>query len=243
MVIFNYTVNYIDIILVLMLLAFIVAGYCRGLFVNVANFLRWAVGLFLCFFLSENLSPMVYSNYVKPRALESINKNIVTSTNLDEVLKNLQETVNSFPKVLADSIDISKLNVSGDDIAKSILENYFEGILMFITKAAIFLAVFAVFFLITGIIVLAIQRASKKRSQRNGRESVIKKTDRVLGALLGLLKGSIAVFAFVSVLMLIIGMYDDTEQMSSFIKEAGNSQLLKLLDDINPFNAITGGLL
>ena len=243
MVIFNYTVNYIDIILVLILIAFIVAGYCRGLFINVANFLRWAVGMFLCFFLSEKMSPLVYNNYVKPRALESINKNIVTSTNLDEVLKNLQETVNSLPKVLANSVDVSKLNVSGEDIAKSILENYFEGILMFITKAAIFAAVFIVFFLITGILIFAVQRASKKRSEKNGRESVIKKTDRALGAVLGLLKGSITVFAVVSVLMLVVGMYDDTEQMNSFIKAASSSQLLKLLDDINPFNAITGGLL
>lgn len=243
MVIFNYTVNYIDIILVLLLLVFIVMGYCRGLFINVVNFLRWAVGMFLCFFMSENMSPLVYNNYVKPRALEAINKNIVTSTNLDEILKNLQEFGKGLPKFLSDSVDFSKLNVSGENIAKSILENYFEGILMFITKVVIFIAVFVVFFLITGIIVFAIQRVSKKKTERKGRESAIKKTDRVLGALLGLLKGSIAVFAIVSVLMLIVGMYDDTEQMNSFIKTASNSQLLKLLDNINPFNAITGGLL
>ena len=49
MIIFNYTVNYIDIILAAILLVFIIAGYCRGLFINIVNFIRWAVGLFLCF--------------------------------------------------------------------------------------------------------------------------------------------------------------------------------------------------
>ena len=115
MVIFNYTVNYIDRILVLLLLAFVILGYCRGLFINVVNFLRWAVGLFLCFFLSENLSQTVYENFVKQRAIESINKNIVTSTNLDEILKNLQDFGNQIPKAISGSVDFSKLNVSGDN--------------------------------------------------------------------------------------------------------------------------------
>ena len=43
--------------------------------------------------------------------------------------------------------------------------------------------------------------------------------------------------------MLIINLYDDEAQMSAFIKQANASQLLKLIDEINPFNAITGGLM
>jgi len=243
MIIFNYTVNYIDILLVLLLLLFIVIGYCRGLLINVVNFIRWAVGLFLCFFFGEKLALPLYESYVKPRALEYINEKIVTSTNLDEVLKNIQGIGEKLPSAVADSVDFSKLSVSSGDIAKSILENYFEGILIFLVKAAVFIAVFALFFLITGIIILAVQRNRKKRDKKRGRESALKKTDRVLGAVLGLLKGAIAVFAVSAVLMLVINLYDDTEQMSSFIKQASNSQLLKLIDEINPFNAITGGIL
>ena len=239
MIIFNYTVNYIDIILVAILLVFIIGGYCRGLFINIVNFIRWAIGLFLCFFLSENLSEPVYNSFVKPRAIEYINEKVVTSTNLDEVLKNIQQAANELPKALTGSVDFSKLSVSGDDIAKSILENYFEGVLMLMTKAVIFLAVFALFFLITGIIVLAIQRSRKKRDGK----SLIRKTDRFLGGVLGLLKGAIAVFAVSAVLMLVINLYDDEAQMSAFLKEVNSSQLLKLIDEINPFNAITGGLM
>ena len=239
MIIFNYTVNYIDIILVAILLLFVICGYFRGLFINIVNFIRWALGMFLCFFLSEKLSEAVYNSFVKPRAIAYINENIVTSTNLDEVFKNIQEFSNKIPEAFKGSIDFSKFSVSGDDLAKSILENYFEGLLMLLTKAAIFIAVFAVFFLITGLIVLVIKRRNKKRDKK----SLIKKTDRFLGGILGLLKGAIAVFAVSAVLMLIINFYDDEAQMSAFIKQANASQLLKLIDEINPFNAITGGLM
>ena len=167
MIIFNYVVNYIDILLAAILLIFVIIGYCRGLLINVINFIRWSLGLFLCFYVSEKATPLVYSNYVKPRALEAINKNFVTSTNLDEVLKNLQDFSQKIPKPLADSVDFSKLNISSDDIANEILKNYFEGILMFAVKAALFILVFAVFFLITGIIITVIRKRRRRKEQNS----------------------------------------------------------------------------
>ena len=243
MVIFNYVVNYIDIALAAIILLFIIMGFCRGLLINVVNFLRWSLGLFLCFFLSENLCTPVYEKFVEPKALETINKNIVTSTNIDEIMNNLENYAKSLPKPIAESIDFSKISISGDDIAKDILENYFEGILIFLTKAAIFVGVFVLFFLITGIIIFAVRHSSKKREERRGKKSALKKTDKFLGAVLGLMKGALVVFAITSVLMLALGQYDDEAQLTGFMKEVNNSQLLKLIDEINPFNAITKGLL
>ena len=243
MTILNYTVNYIDIALAAVVLICVIVGYARGLFINVINFIRWAVGLLLCFFASENLSSVIYETYVKPRAIESINKNIVTSTNLDEILKNIQEIGNQLPKALSDSVDFAKLNLSGGDLANEILENYFEGILIFLTKAAIFIAIFVLFFLITGIIILVAKKSSKRKEEKRGHKSALKVFDRIMGAVVGILKGAIAVFAITSVLMIILDMYDDTAQMSAFMNEVNTSGLLKLLDDINPFNAITRGVL
>ena len=243
MTIFNYAVNYIDIALAAIILIFIIIGWCRGLLINVINFIRYSAGLFLCFFASETASPMIYNSYVKPAALESINKNIVTSTNLDETLKNIQDIGNQLPEFLKSSVDFSKLNVSGDDIAQSILENYFEGILILLTKAAIFIAVFVLFFLITGIIILIFRKRSKKKEEKRGKKSAAKRFDQFLGAVLGIMKGALVVFAVSAVLMLILGIYEDEAQMSTFMKEVNSSQLLKLIDEINPFNAITGGLL
>ncbi|MBR4241692.1 MAG: CvpA family protein [Eubacterium sp.] len=243
MTIFNYTVNYIDIMLAAIIVLFMIIGWCRGLLINVVNFIRWAFGLFISFFVSERMAGVVYENYVQPKALETINKNIVTSTNLDEILKNLQELSKNIPKFLSSSVDFGKLNVSGDDLASSILENYFEGILVFLTKAALFIAVFALFFLITGIIIFICSKGRKRREEKRGKKSAIKRADQFLGLLLGIMKGALIVFALSSVLVLILGLYEDESQMGAFMKEVNNSQLLKLIDEINPFNAITGGLL
>ncbi|MBQ9531957.1 MAG: CvpA family protein [Eubacterium sp.] len=243
MIIFNYVVNYIDIALIAILLIFMIIGFCRGLLINVVNFLRWSCGLFLCFFLSQNLSSVVYENYVKPSAVETINKNIVTSTNIDEIMKSLQSFAEKLPNVLTKSVDFSKLSIKGDDLASEILDNYFEGIFMLLTKAAIFIAVFIIFFLITGIIILIVRKSSKRKEERRGKKSALKKTDRFLGGILGLLKGALVVFAITSVLMIIVGLYDDESQMSDFIKQVNNSQLITFVDSINPFNAITKGIL
>ncbi len=243
MIIFNYTLNYIDVALCAILLLFIIIGYCRGLLINVVNFIRWATGLFLCFFISENATPFVYNTYVKPKALEAISKNIVTSTNLDEIIKNLKAFGESLPKAVASSVDFGSLTVSGDDLANEILERYFEGVLTLLVHATIFLAVFVVFFLITGIIIFAVRRHSKKKEEKRGRKSALKVTDRVLGGLLGVLKGALVVFAVCSVLMFVLGLFDEPSKVNPFLKEIESSKLLKLLDEINPFNAITGGLL
>ena len=243
MTIFNYTVNYIDVALCAVFLIFLIIGYNRGLLINVVNFIRWAVGLFLCFFLSENLNALIYENFVKEKALDYINESIVTSNNLDEILSNLQSFGDKLPPPIAKAVDFSSLSVSSENISEEILNNIFEPVLLFLIKAAIFIAVFLAFFIITGIIILLVKKASKRKEEKRGRKSSLKKVDKFLGALLGALKGALVVFAITSVLVLILDYADDKTSLSSFMQEVQNSSLLKLIDEINPFNAITGGLI
>ncbi len=242
MTIFNYTVNYIDILFVAIVAAAMIIGYHRGLVINIIRFVRASVGSFLCFFCSGHLAQPLYEARIKQNLLEAINQKIVAS-NVNTTMTNLNDYVATLPEFISKNIDTTGLKLTSQDMAQMILTNVFEPIVLALLKIAIFIATFIVFFGITGIIILVAQRISKKRDEKRGRKTVIKKTDKLLGLLFGLLKAFIIVLAVAAALMYLISIQEDTSQMSGFLTEASKSTLLHLIDSINPFNAITEGLL
>ena len=241
MTIFNYTVNYIDVALAAFVIIVAAIGCHRGLLLNVVNFIRWSVGLFLCFFVSSNYSQPIYDNIVRPRALQYITEKITTSNNLDVVLENLSDFEDSLPASVAKMIDFSSVTLSGENIAESVLESVFQPFLLSLTKAAVYVAVFLVFFIITGIIIAAIKHHNRKKDREG--DSKLRKADKALGFVLGAVKGVLIVFAFCSILMLAIDVADDAKYASSFLEYAKTSSLLELINEINPFNAVTEGII
>lgn len=243
MTIFNYTLNYIDVALVLIVIFAAIIGYMRGIFSTIIRLIRAAVGLFLCFYCSSYYTQPVYDKLVKPRLLEIINEKIVVSGNIDEVIKNLNNYIDSLPRFICDYLSVKSLNVSSKNIADSILTNVFEPVALTATKIAIFIVVFVVFFLVTGIIIDIVRVHNKKEAEKRGDETSLKKADRVFGVLFGLIKAALVVFAVTSVLMYIMGTDTSLVKSNSFWQEVQNSTLINYVNDINPFNAITEGLI
>ena len=159
-------VNYVDVALALIIVAYIISGWKRGFFITVLNFVRYAFGFALCFYISDNSAQAVYDDYVKERALERINEKIVTSDKAPQLLENLQQAVNALPKDIAGSLDISSVNLSSKNVSQEILDNLFKPILMFLTQAALFVAVFIVFFGATAVIMYYVKRAKKTPPQK-----------------------------------------------------------------------------
>lgn len=242
MTIFNYTVNYIDVALVAIVAAAMIIGYHRGLIINVVRFIRASVGTFLCFYLSNHLAVPLYEAKIKQNLLEAINQKIVAS-NVTSTMTNLNDYVATLPEFISKNIDTTGLKLSSADMAQTILTNVFEPVVLVLVKIAIFVATFIVFFGITGIIIQIAQHISKKRDEKRGRQTVVKKTDKLLGMLFGLLKSFVIVLAISAALMYILSIQEDTQQLSGFMTEVSQSALLRLLDGINPFNALTEGLL
>lgn len=243
MTIFNYTVNYIDIALTAVFLIFTFIGYKRGLLITVVNFIRYAVGFFLCFYFSDSLAQPVYDKFIRERALEAINSKIVTSANTDEIIANLQNFGSSLPDFVSEGLELKAFSISGDDIAESLLTNVFEPIILALTKGAVFVAVFLVFFLATGLIIYFVRKSSRRREEKRGKKSALKMTDKIFGALFGALKSLVLILAITSILMYILSLGDNIVQSNAFLTEASNSSLLNMIDSINPFNAITEGLI
>lgn len=237
--IFNYTVNYIDVIIVGIVLLFSVVGYSRGLFVTLLNFVRYVFGFSLCTFAANKFSQPVYDGFVKEKIVDELSKKVVTSANVDEIFDNLKNFVNSTPEIIKDNIDLTSLPLkSGDDIAVTISDSVFQPIALIIVKALIFVGVGILFFGITGIIISIINHHKKKNKDK---KNVLKTTDRILGSILGIVKGAFIVFVFVSIVSFVTEI--DSVAKNSFFVEAQNSTLFNYILNINPFNIITEELL
>ncbi len=231
-------VNYVDVALIGIILFGSIIGCVRGILFSVLRFIRTSVGLFLCFYFSSNYTQPVYDSLVKPRLLQAINEKIVLSGNIDEIITNLNNYVNSLPSFLASKFSISSLNISSDDIAQSILTNVFEPIALKITRIVLFIVIFLVFFAATGIILYFIKMKYDKDS-KSGRKSTIKKTDKLFGFVFGALKSLIIIFSLISISLI----FANSDGNSSFSVAINDSIIFNYLKSINPFNVITEGLL
>lgn len=238
MTIFNYTVNYIDVAICAIFLIFTILGCKKGIFITVVNFIRYSLGFMLCFFCSENLYQPLYNNYIKEKLHAAIEQNITNSEDLDVITKNLNEISADFPPVLKNYFDFSDLEkVSSKNLADYVLDNVFEPIALIFSKIVIFIAVFLLFFIATGLIVHMIKKAQKKK------ESPLKTVDKIVGGIFGLLKSFVLVLAITSVLMYILSLGENIVQSSHFMQEVQQSTLLEFINEINPFNAITRGII
>lgn len=242
MTIFNYTLNYVDVIIVGILLLTFFVGYAKGILITLVNLIRYSVGLFLCMFVANGYYETFYNSFVKERIVNKLSTQVVTSANIDEILANLNITVNSLPSFVKKGIDISSLSFSsGDDIASIIAENVFQPIALIIVKALLFVLTFVVFFGLTGLIIHVIRKRNSKKRSESRHKSKLKTVDRIFGGLFGLVKGALIVFIFVSAVGAISQI--DSFRDNAFVSTALNSSLYNYLLDVNPFNLITEGIL
>lgn len=241
MTIFNYTVNYVDLIIVGIFLFFGFVGLNKGIFITLINFIRYVVGLSACMISADRLPQPIYDNYLKERVVDAVNQKIVTSSNIDEIMDNFNSVINSLPNIIKNNIDLTSLKLSSNNISQNITNEVFEPVIMVFLKVIIFIVVFALFFGITGAVISHIRRKNKNKRKENNKKSFVVFIDRLIGFLFGILKGALVVFVFVSAVTSLLGVPNIAD--NQFLQTAANSQLYQLLLNYNPFNVITEGII
>ena len=241
MTIFNYTVNYVDLIIVGIFLFFGFVGLNKGIFITLINFIRYVVGLSACMISADRLPQPIYDNYLKERVVDAVNQKIVTSSNIDEIMDNFNSVINSLPNIVKNNIDLTSLKLSSNNISQNITNEVFEPVIMVFLKVIIFIVVFALFFGITGAVISHIRRKNKNKRKENNKKSFVVFIDRLIGFLFGILKGALVVFVFVSAVTSLLGVPNIAD--NQFLQTAANSQLYQLLLNYNPFNVITEGII
>lgn len=241
MTILGMTFNYADLAIVGIVLLAAIIGFCRGILMNFINFIRLSVGAFLCFFTAENASQPVYEQWVRPKLLEAVSSRIASAANTEEMTASLNDLTAKLPKFLADTISFREIDFSADSAAETIVNSVLEPVALTLVKAALFLAVFIVFFGLTAIIIFAVKRHIRKKDKERGHTTAIRKTDKLLGLLFGILKAAVIVLAISAVLMYILQLKPELAEGNRFWQQISESTLMLNIKEINPFNAITEG--
>lgn len=241
MTIFNYTVNYVDLIIVGIFLLFGFVGLNKGIFITLINFIRYVVGLSACMISADRLPQPIYDNYLKERVVDAVNQKIVTSSNIDEIMDNFNSVINSLPNIVKNNIDLTSLKLSSNNISQNITNEVFEPVIIVFLKVIIFIVIFALFFGITGAVISHIRRKNKNKRKESNKKSFVVFMDRLIGFFFGILKGALVVFVFVSAVTSLLGVPNIAD--NQFLQTAANSQLYQLLLNYNPFNVITEGII
>lgn len=217
--------NYIDLAFIGITAAIIIAGACRGLIVSLLSMLRFIIGIPLAFFVSDMYYSQIYNNLVKDIAYNHVLDELSQAQSIETIISNVREFTDSLPSIFSDNIDFTGA-LSIEEISRAITDNVIEPIALVAIKIIIFAAVFIAFYLITGIIILAVKRLRKKE------HAPLKKTDFILGGLFGLVKAVLFVLTAATIIGYISAVVPAD---NSFIKLVESSYALEVINAQNPF--------
>ncbi len=240
MTIFNYTVNYIDLLIVGIVIFFAVIGSFRGIALTIVHFLRYSIGLPLCFIASIKTAQPIYDTYLKQYVYDWVKDKMMIDNDFDKIAAQIKDSLNSLPNLITDSLNISsdafQSLESGKDITNYIADTIIQPVALIAVKIIIFVAVFIIFFGITGLIVSLVRKRNQKKRREKGKKT-LKNIDRIIGCVFGILKGAVIAFAFVSIVNIILTDFDYSS--SKFLNTANDSILFNDIVKFNPFNFIT----
>lgn len=218
--------NFIDIFILILFVVIVFEGYARGFLVSLLSLVRIAVGIPVSFLIADRFSNTVYTNYFR----ETISANVlkgIESSEADTYLQSFRDTVNNMPDILKGSVDLSFLdNAGASSAANGIMTNIVDPIAEIITKATLFVVTLVLFFVITAIILYIVKKLS------NSSRAPFRKTNKFLGAVFGMIKALILVFAVAR-----IGAFL-TENISAgdnaFLHQVASSAIIEFVNKFNP---------
>lgn len=245
MTIFNNTVNIIDVVLTVIFILSAFVGYKKGLLLTIINIVRYSLGFSLCFYCSNALSQPFYDMFIRERAIDYVNANIVSSSGIDGTLTNIADIKSSLPPFASDLVNLDSITIpSGDDVSTYLVNTIVEPAMIGVAKIVIFLLVYVLFFGATWIIIRLLTKASKRREkhrkEKNKKKSLSKRTNQLLGAIFGVVKSAVLVLAIVTVLKYVQTLVNTNADLYQMLD---SSVILNFINDINPFNELIGGII
>ncbi len=220
--------NSIDLCIIVIFLIIVFEGYARGFIASLLSLVRFAVGIPISFIVADKFSSVVYTDYFKETIRAEVLKGIENS-GLDTYVSSVKDTVHSLPDVLKGSVDLSFLDTaSAASAADGIMSNIVDPVGNMIIKVALFVVTLAVFYILTGILLFVIKKLS------NSSNAPFRKTNKFLGAVFGMLKALILVFAIAK-----IGSFF-TENLKSvdneFLHQLASSGIIEFVNNFNPID-------
>ena len=215
--------NFIDLSIIILILLIVWEGYARGFIVSLLSLVRFAVGIPVSFFIADKYSLALYNSHFR----ENISSRIfadIESTGISEYIASVKTGV---PEFISGTVDLSFLdNANTAAVADGVMKNIVDPVAETITKVALFVVSIVVFYLITGIILHIVKKMS------NSSKAPFKNTNKFLGAVLGLLKALVIVFAVATVGGFITDSFSSGDNI--FLKQLESSAVIEFVNKFNP---------
>lgn len=196
--------NWIDIVIIVIMLIFIIIGVCKGFMFSVLSLFSGMVSVFLSILLTKPMTMLlsltgvqnsISTGYVtKFAGLSSFQTNLVDIANPTEFAKNAVSSSNlsGFSKTVTNwflNISPSQLEGKGSITLSEILSKAYAG--FWCTLIA-----FAISFALIWLVLWILSRIAKKTKENK----VVNKTDRFLGFIFGIVRGALVISVIFAVL-------------------------------------------
>lgn len=133
----------------------------------------------------------------------------------------------SLPFGLSGAVDLSFLNgLSNESAANAVLQNIVEPVALVIIKIILFVITLVLFFILVRLISKAIQNIMSKK------HAPLKRTNKFLGAVFGVLKGVVSLAVLSAVLVFLRDFLFASSQ--SFSSQVDSSAVVEFINKINP---------
>lgn len=217
----------IDLLLVLLAAVMIIAAARRGFFVTVLRLGAWIVSIAVAGVLSAALAQPVYEAFAAPAVRELIEQNIGAAVDGSQAAQAAQKVISELPEAVQQLADFAGISTQGliDNLkggfsvadAASLLE---QSVVAPIATAAIRMLICLILF----VLLLVALRFLCRWLEKLREVPVLKQTDWILGAALGLVKAVLLVFVLSLVLRAAAAVSSD----EAFVQAVENSRIAAL---------------
>jgi|GEM_PF-2861752 len=194
--------NLLDLVLLVVLLISLVKGSKKGFVHSLLDLATYVVTVLVAAFLCKAFAQIIYNKYIRDKLIEVISVKMATGTAGEIIEKLSSGFVGTLLKISGSSdkltfyLDAAK---SGSSAASLIVDN--------ILKGPVLVAVKAVFFVITFVIVRIAARIIIKITDVINKLPVIGSLNKLLGAVVGFAEGFISCYIAVYIFSFFIGLF------------------------------------
>lgn len=223
----------VDLILLAIFASMIIAGARNGFVKTVLGLASLLIALFLAVQLSGMLAPTVYKAFLDDGVYKAIHTRLIGSSDAVSTAKQAQAVIAVIPKSimdLASSIGINssgitkiikELDVHSASAARELTDKVAAPIITALVHAVLFSILFFVIYSLLKVVVVLINKFFKL--------PVLKSANKLLGAVLGVLKGALSIFVLCVLLKIVAGLCTDT----IFAQAVHSSRIVSLVANNN----------
>lgn len=221
--------NYIlDLLVIAIIAVFAVVSAKKGFVKTVVGLVGTVLALYFAVMLSTPISDFTYGKIIEPTVKTAINNSVENALNgTESVIK--EDILEALPAFVKNRIDIENFNISVEsDIAGSVCETAVKPLSLTFLKPLFSLILFIIFAFVV--------KFAAKFLNKIFSFSIIGKANKILGAVIGIVKGMVFAAIFIICVQLIISL---TGGFLIFTEEAVTSSVLvKFVIKLLPANFI-----